>query len=106
MSTQGNYSHRLQQLREARENPSFSTIERHVVSLLGPDLAPTGQTIANYHANATKRPDAFVLLALADFYGVPLSDIAPDIADQLVRSRDLLVSRISWFEPVAVPAAA
>lgn len=67
-----------------------------VRDLLGP-LGPTTQTLVNYRRGTTKKPDPIVLLALCHVYGCDLSDVAPEVADQLVSIRDLLVQRITWF---------
>lgn len=80
-------------LNDARIAADMSYAEVHlaVVERLG-SYAPRAETLRTYHSEkeVPKRPDLTVLIALADVYGLTLSDLpypAPkDLRDLLIRA--------------------
>jgi hypothetical protein len=81
----------LEAARIAAGKPSYRTVERRLVALLGEHFTPTDQTISRYHqpGRCPRRPEPALILALCHLYGVDLADIAPDLVDDVDRVREL-----------------
>lgn len=90
-------SHTTNPFEQRRGTRSYQEIRDAVRDRIGP-MAPTMETIRTYHGAGPKRPDLVTVLALCDVYDLQLSDVSPEMADQLDGIRDLLVSRTSWSD--------
>jgi hypothetical protein len=90
---------------------SYRQVERRMIGLLGEHFTPTDQTISRYHqpGKMPRRPEPALLLALCHIYGVEVIDVAPDLADDVERVRELftpagVTSRWECIRPVALAA--
>lgn len=71
---------------------SYTDLRDAVRDRLGP-LTPTAETLRQLHRNdGNATPDPVLIAAIADVYGLPLVDVAPDIVDQAKRL-DVLLRR-------------
>ena len=102
MDARSELSQSLQAHRAQRGNPSYSSIARALVEMLGA-YAPTDQTVANWHKGQVdpKTADIVIAGALADYYGVVLSDLHVTFADRWDSCRDLLGRATGWFSTAA-----
>lgn len=71
---------------------SYKDVGRAVFLLLGP-MAPGQEWLRRWHVGdmAPERADLVVCAALAEVYGVTLSELSPVVADRYEGVRDLLI---------------
>lgn len=83
----------LTKLHRKAGHPSYKSIERRLVVSIG-ELAPSDQTIANYHNGRTHplsiHPE--VLSELARFYGVSVRDLGPAVEARCSRLREMALA--------------
>lgn len=81
----------MEEARLAAGAPSYRTVERRLVPLLGEHFTPTDQTISRYHrpGGMPRRPEPALILGLCRLYGVDIAKVAPDLVEDVERVRDL-----------------
>jgi hypothetical protein len=82
---------------------SYDAVRLAVYDRLGA-FSPTMETVRTYHRNdGPKRIDLTVLMAIADVYGLTLSDLGLEAPKEL---RDLVIRASRWNVETAAPVAA
>lgn len=102
----------LTRLHRKAGSPSFSTIERALVEVLGP-TAPVAETLRGYHVGKVDPASVHIDVAvgLANYYGVPVDQLHASFGPRFTRGHALLqtvwAARDSNPEPAdSVPVAA
>lgn len=88
----------LRRLRREAGSPSYREIERAIVKTLG-IYAPGAETIRLYHMGQVRpdRCDLLLIVALADYYEVGISEISPVMVDRFKSAKELMERQSAWI---------
>jgi transcriptional regulator with XRE-family HTH domain len=66
---------------------------------VGLEYAPGVSTLSRWERgkNGGAEKDPLAIIALADLYGCKVSDLSPEVSDQLEAFRDLLIHASGWL---------